>query len=66
MDMSYDTIPIFGTHRRLYRKKKMAYMITNEDNPENHPIYVVDTNLGSTIFCNNACFEELEQEALIK
>ena len=37
MDMSYAMIHVFGTHRRLYREKNMAYMITSEDNPENLP-----------------------------
>ena len=64
--MSYATIHFFGTHKRIYREKKMAYMITNEANPKNHPIYPVDTDLGSSIFYKNTCFEELEKEALIK
>lgn len=28
MDMSYATIPIFAEHRRLYREKRLAYMIS--------------------------------------
>ena len=41
-------------------------MINSEDNQENNRIYVVDTNLGSVIFYNNTCFEEVEHEVLIK
>ena len=29
MDMSYETIPVFGEQRRLYREQKMAYMVSN-------------------------------------
>ena len=54
MDMSYATISLFGEHRRLYREKILAYVVNSQDKPNNHPIYVVDTNLGSSIFFNNA------------
>lgn len=46
MHMSYARIPVFGEQRRLYRENRLAYMFSNKTNPENHPIYVVDTNLG--------------------
>jgi hypothetical protein len=50
MDLSYATIPVFGgEHRRLYREAQLAYIISDEGNPTNHPIYVVDTDLGSSI-----------------
>ena len=29
MDLSYTTIPVFGTLRRLYRENRLAYMISN-------------------------------------
>jgi ribonuclease HI len=38
-----------GEHRRLYREAQLAYIISDEGNPTNHPIYVVDTDLGSNI-----------------
>ena len=50
MDFSYATIPIFGVQRRLYRENRLKYMINSKENPENHLIYVVDTEMGSTIF----------------
>lgn len=50
MDMSYAAIPVFGEQIRLYRENRLACMISSRDNPENHPIYVVDTDLGSAIF----------------
>ena len=53
MDMSYATIPLFGGHWRLYRENRLTYMVSSQDKPDNHPIYVVDTYLGSSIFCND-------------
>jgi hypothetical protein len=50
MDLSYATIHVFGgEHRRLYREAQLDYIISDEGNPTNHPIYVVDTDLGSSI-----------------
>ena len=49
MDMSYDTIPIFGVQRRLYIEKKLEYMMSSVERPNNHPIYSLDTEMGSTI-----------------
>ena len=45
----------FGEQRRLYRENMLAYMISNKDNVENHPIYVVDTDMGSAMFYNDIC-----------
>ena len=49
MDLSYATIPIFGGENRrlLYRELQYAYIVTNDKNPTNHPIYVVEKYLGS-------------------
>jgi len=58
MDMSYATIPMFGKQMRLYRETQLAYMVSIPDRPNNHPIYVVDTGIGDSIFYNNLCFEE--------
>jgi ribonuclease HI len=50
MDLSYATISVFGgEHRRLYREAQLAYIISDEANPANHPAFVLDTNLGSSI-----------------
>jgi hypothetical protein len=50
MDLSYTTIPIFrGVNIRLYRESQLAYVISDEKNPSNHPIYAVDTDMGSCI-----------------
>ena len=52
MDMLYATIPIFGKQRILYREQKMAYMVSNAERPNNHPIYSLDIDMGSAIFFN--------------
>jgi hypothetical protein len=58
MDMSYTTIPVFCQDRRLYRQVFLKYMVSNKAQPNNHPIYYVETALGSSIFFNDFCFEE--------
>ena len=51
MDLSYATIPVFGgEQQRLYREVKLSYLVSDHDNPTNHPIYVVEDHLGSSIF----------------
>ena len=60
MDRSYATIPIFGEQKRVYNENHLAYMISNKDNTKNHPIYVVCTNMVSSIFHNDLCFQEGE------
>lgn len=52
MDMSYVTIPVFGEQTRLYKEHKMAYMVSNAEQPNNHPIYSLDTELESAILFN--------------
>ena len=49
-DLSYATVPVFGgEQRRLYREAKLTYIISDEKEPTNHPIYLVDIGLGSCI-----------------
>ena len=49
-DLSYAIAPVFGGEsRRLYREAQLAYIISDENNPTNHPIYAVDTNFGACI-----------------
>ena len=48
MDLSYATIQIFwGEQRRLYREVQFAYLVSDGNNPGNHPINVVEEYLGS-------------------
>jgi hypothetical protein len=50
MDMTYATVPIFGgENKRLYRETKFSYVVSDQNNPRNHPIYVVDEDLGCCI-----------------
>jgi ribonuclease HI len=58
MDMTYATIPVFGHDRRLYREVLLKYMVSSKTQPHNHPIYVVDTEVGSSIFYNDFSFGE--------
>jgi ribonuclease HI len=58
MDMSYATILVFGQERRLYKEVLLRYMVSIKTQPNNHPIYYVDTEVGSSIFYNNLIFEE--------
>jgi len=49
-DLSYATILVSrGERRRLYREAQLAYVISAEKNPSNHPIYAVDTEFGACI-----------------
>jgi len=39
MDMTYSTAPIFGgENKRLYRETKFSYVVSDHNNPKNHPI----------------------------
>jgi ribonuclease HI len=50
MDLTYATIPVFGgEHKRLYREAQRAYIVSDEANPTNHPIFALDTDLGSSL-----------------
>jgi hypothetical protein len=50
LDLSYATIPVFGgEHRRIYREAQSTYIINDEENPTGHPIFSLDTDLGSSI-----------------
>lgn len=62
MDISYTTMPVFGTLRRLYRENRLVYMISNRENPENHPICSVDTDMGSSMLFNEVIPQKDEPE----
>jgi hypothetical protein len=50
MDLTYSTILVFGgDHRRLYRESQLAYIVSDEADPTNHPIFSLDTDLGSSL-----------------
>ena len=50
MHMSYATIPVFGDQRRLYREKKLAYVVSNQNKSINNHVYAMDTDIGSSFF----------------
>ena len=58
MDMSYATISVFGQGRRFYREVLLMYMVSKKSQPNNHPIYSVENEIGSSIFFNDLSFEE--------
>jgi hypothetical protein len=50
MDLTYATILVFrGEHRRLYREAQLAYIVSDEEKPTNHPIFALDIDLGSSL-----------------
>eukprot|EP00253_Pinus_taeda_P029729 PITA_29729 len=53
LDMSYATISVFGQPKRLYRESLMKYMVSNEDKPQNFPIYAVHSDIDSYILFND-------------
>jgi hypothetical protein len=65
MDMSYAMITIFGHERRLYREVLLKYMVRSKMQPNNHPIYFVNTEVGSSIFYKDLSFEVEESTTII-
>jgi ribonuclease HI len=61
IDMSYAIVPVSRKDIRLYREVLLKYMVISKDKPNKHPIYAVDTDIGSTIFYNDLCLEEDDQ-----
>jgi hypothetical protein len=50
MDITYATILVFGgEHRRLYKEAQLAYIVSDEADPTNNPIFALDTDLGSSL-----------------
>ena len=68
MDLSYATIPVFGgENRRLYREMQFAYIVTDDKNHTNHPLYSVDKDLGTCMLHfsdedNSASLLQVEKE----
>jgi hypothetical protein len=50
MDLTYATILVFGgENRRLYKEAQLAYIVSDKEDPTNHPIFSLDTDLGSNL-----------------
>ena len=48
IDLSYVTIRLFGGEsRRVCREVQLAYLVSDNQHPTNHPIYVVQEDMGS-------------------
>ena len=48
MDLTYATIPVSrGEKIRLYRELQFSYIVTDDNNPTNHLLYVVEKDLGT-------------------
>jgi hypothetical protein len=63
LDMTYATIPIFGgKFMRLYRETRLAYTVSDPQNNNNYPIYVVDQDLGNCILSIDDNFKECTEE----
>jgi hypothetical protein len=68
LDMTYETIPIFGGQtRRLYREEKIAYTISDSTNPKMFPIYVENDDLEIFFLSVNTDeYSSVVQEPLLK
>jgi hypothetical protein len=63
LDMTYATIPVFGGQFTwLYRETQLAYTVSDPQNPNNYPVYIIDQDLGNCILSfddsENNCTEE--------
>jgi hypothetical protein len=63
LDMTYAMIHVFcGQFTRLYRETWLAYTVSDPQNPNNYPVYVIDQDLGNCILSFddgvNNCTEE--------
>jgi hypothetical protein len=59
MDMAYATLPVFGGENiRLYQKTQFSYVVSDKNNPRNHPIYATNEYLGYCILLVNKEYSE--------
>jgi len=59
MDMTYPTILFFGgEHKILYRETKFSYVVNDQNNPKNNPIYFVEEYMGYCIFLINETIDQ--------
>jgi hypothetical protein len=59
MDMTYSIVPVFGGENRiLCSEKKFTYVVSDQNNSINHPIYDVDEDLGCFIL---SIYEEYKE-----
>jgi ribonuclease HI len=64
--MTYATIPVFGGQfTRLYRETRLAYTVSDPQNPNNYPIYIADQDLGNCILSFNDTEDNCTEESYI-
>jgi len=60
MDITYATMHVFGGEtRRLYRGTNFSYVVSDQNNPKNHPVYDVDEDMGCCILSVNQEYDEV-------
>jgi hypothetical protein len=74
--MTYATIPVFGGQfMHLYRETRLAFMVSDLHNLNNHHVYIVDQELGNCILSidddinlgiDENCTEEKTEKEKIK
>ena len=47
-----------GKFTQLYRETRLEYTISDPQNPNNYPVYVVDQDLGNCILSMDEDFKE--------
>lgn len=52
LDMSYETISVFGHPKKLYRETLMKYVVSSQERPQNFPIYSMHSDIDSIILYN--------------
>jgi ribonuclease HI len=63
LDMTYAAIPIFGGQfTRLYKETRLAYTVSDPQNPNNYPVYAVDQDLGNCILSLDVDFDDCIEE----
>jgi hypothetical protein len=63
LDMTYATILVFGGQLTwLYKETRLAYTMSDPQNPNNYPVYIADQDLGNCIMSFdddvNSCAED--------
>jgi hypothetical protein len=67
LDMTFTTILVFGGQfTRLYRETRLAYTVSDPQNPNNFPIYIADQDLRNWILSFDdgldGCLKEIDME----
>ena len=60
MEISYSSIPMDGGNKIIYSEKRSPYVVSSQDKPDDHAIYIVSTDLGSSIFFNDVSHSDLK------